>query len=68
MDPRWRMWKVDLLDVLWVLDDAFEPSEVAKLVPTSDMVLACSGYFEVEAFHSDFVVALVVMVNILSVV
>ena len=50
-----------------MLTNAFSPSEVAKLVPPLELVLVCWGYFEVEYFHSEFVVALVVMVKFVSV-
>ena len=61
------MFKADLLEVVWVLTDAFAPSEVANLVPPSELVLLCWGYFEVEDFHSEFVVTLVVIVKFVSV-
>ena len=51
-----------------MLTEVFAPSEVVKPVPPSEMVLVCWGYFEVEDFHSESVVALVVMVNFVSVV
>ena len=66
--PSWVMWKATILDVVWVLTEVFVPSEVAKPVPTLDMVLVCWGYFEVEDFHSESVVAFVVMLKCVSVV
>ena len=68
LNPRWVMWKAELLEMLRMLTDAFALSEVAKPVPPSEMVLVCWGYFEVDDFHSEFVVALVVMVQFVSVV
>ena len=44
----------------------FAPSEVAKPVPTSEMVLVCWRSFGVEYFHSDSVVASGVMEKIAS--
>ena len=67
VDLIWGMLKVDFLEVVWVLTDEFAPSEVAKPVPPSELVLVCWGNFEVEYFHSEFVVALVVMVKFVSV-
>ena len=61
------MLKSALLEVVWVLTDVFKPSEVAKSVPSSELVLVCRGYFEVGDFHSKSVVALVAMVKFLSV-
>ena len=55
MDPSWAVWKDAILEAVWVLTDAFVTSEVAKLVPPSELVLVCCGYFEVEYFHSEFV-------------
>ena len=67
VDPIWGVLKAALLEVLLVQIDAFSPSEVAKPVPTSELVLVCWGNFEVEYFHSEFVVALSVMVKFVSV-
>ena len=67
MDPIWGMLKASLLGVLWLKTDVYTPSKVAKPVPTSDLILVCWGYFEVEYFHSDFIVVLVVMVKFISV-
>ena len=67
VDPSWGMWKATMLEAVWVLTEEFAPSEVEKLFPPSELVLVCWGYFEVEDFHSKFVVALVVMVNFVSV-
>ena len=61
------MWKAEVFEVLWVLNGLFAPSEVTKPVPPSEMVLVCWGYFEVEYFHSESVVVLVVMVKFVSV-
>ena len=66
VDPSWYMWKDTLLEAVWMLADVFAPSEVAKPVPPSELVLVCWGYFEVEGFHSEFVVALVVMVKFVN--
>ena len=63
MDPIWAMWKDAVLEVVWLLTELFVPLEAAKTVPPSDMVLVCWGYFEVEDFHSESVVALVAKVN-----
>ena len=63
VDPSWGMLKAALLEVVWVRTDAFAPSEVAYTVPLSDLVLVRWGYFEVEDFHSEFLVASVVMVK-----
>ena len=47
--------------------DEFAPSEVVKPVLPSDLLLVCWGCFDVEEFHSEFVVALVEMINFVSV-
>ena len=67
VDTSLGVLKAALLEVAWVLTDAFAPSGFAKTVPTSEMVLLCWGYFEVEDFHSEFVVTLVVIVKFVSV-
>ena len=67
MDPIWGLLKAALLEVVWVQTDVFAPPEVEKLVPHSDLVLVCWVYFEVGDFHSEFMVALVVMVKLVSV-
>ena len=68
VDPIWIMCKAELLDVVWVMTEVFEPSEVAKPVPTSELVLICWGFLEVEYFHSESVVALVARVKFVSMV
>ena len=68
LDPSWLMWTAAILKVVRVLTDAFSPSEVAKTAPLSELVLMCWGHFEVENFHSEFVVALVVTVKSVSTV
>ena len=50
------------------MTELFVPSEVAKTVPPSEMVMVCWGYFEVEDFHSESVVELVAIVEFVSVV
>ena len=57
LDPSWVMQKSAVLEVVWVLTEVFAPSEVTKPVPPSELVLVCWGYFEVEYFHSESVVA-----------
>ena len=47
--------------------DVFAPLEVAKPVPPSELLLVCWGYFEVEDFHYDIVISLVVTVKFVSV-
>ena len=66
--PSWVMCKDAVLEVVWFLTEVFVLLEVEKPVPPSEMVLVCWGYFEVDDFHSEFVVALVVMVQFVSVV
>ena len=68
VDPSLMMRKVAVLEVVWVMTEVFAPSEVEKLVPPLELVLVCSGYFEVEDFHFESVVALVVMVKFVSLV
>ena len=51
-----------------MLTEVFAPSYVAKPVPPSELVLVCWGYFEVEDFYSESVVAVVVRVKFVSVV
>ena len=68
VDTSLGVLKAALLEVAWVLTDAFAPSGFAKTVPTSEMVLLCWGYFEVEDFHSEFVVSMVVIVKIVNVI
>ena len=68
VDLSWLVCGAYLSEVFFVLTDAFASSEVAKSVPTSELVLVCWGYFEVEGFHSVFMIALVVMVKFVSVV
>ena len=67
VDPSWGALKAAILEVVWVWTDEFAPLEVEKPVPPLGLVLACWGNFEVEDFHSEFVVALVVMVKFASV-
>ena len=68
MYPIWVMRKSAVLKLMWVLTEVFAPSEVAKPVTPSELVLVCWGYFEVEAFHSKSVVAVVVREKFVSVV
>ena len=68
LDPSWVMWKAIVLEVVWVLNEVFVPSEVAKPGPPSELVLVCWGYLEVEDFHSESVVAVVVRIKFVSVV
>ena len=67
MDPSWGVLKYALLEAVWLLNDVFSPSDVVKPVPPLELVMVCLGYFEVEYFHSDYVVSLLVMVKNLSV-
>ena len=67
-DPSWLIRKAEILEVVWVPTEVFVPSEVAKPVPPSELVLVCWGYFEVEDFHSESVVAVVVRAKFVSVV
>ena len=67
VDSSWVMWKATVFEVVWVLTEVLTASKVVKPVQPSEMVLVCWGYFEVEGFHSEFVVALVVMVKFVSV-
>ena len=68
MDPRLVMWKSAVLELVCVMTEVFAPLEVAKTGPPSEMVLVCWGYVEVEYFHSESVVSLVVMVKFVSAV
>ena len=51
-----------VLDVVWVITEVVLPSDSAKLVPPSELVLVCWGYSEVEDFHSESMVAVVARV------
>ena len=44
------------------------PSEVAKLVLTSELLLVCWGYYNAEKFHSESVAAVLARVIFVSVV
>ena len=68
VDPSWVMWKAGFLEVVWVLTELFATLEVVKPVPPLEMVLVCWGCFELEDFHSEAVVAVVVRVNFFSMV
>ena len=56
VDPIWGVWKAALLTAMWVLN-----------VPPLELVLVIWECSEVEDFHSEFVVALTIMVKILGV-
>ena len=56
------------MEVVWVLDESVSPSEFAKPVPPSELVLVCWGYSEVEDFHFESVLAVVARVKLLSMV
>ena len=66
--PSWVMRKAVVLEVVWVPDEVFTSSEVAKIVPPPDLVLLYWGYFEVENFYSKSVLAVVARVKFVSVV
>ena len=51
-----------------MLTEVFAPSEVVKTVPPLELVLRFWRYFEVEYFHSESVVAVVVRVIFVRVV
>ena len=51
-----------------MLAELFALLEVAKTVSLSDLKLVCWGYFEVENFHSESVIAVVARVKFVSVV
>ena len=68
VDPIWVMWMAAVMELVRVLNEVFSSLEVAKTVPPLEMVLICWGYFEVEYFHSESVVALVLMVKFISTV
>ena len=68
VDPVWVMWMAAVMELVQVLNEVFATSEVAKTVPPLEMVLISWGYFEVEYFHSESVVALVLMVKFISTV
>ena len=57
------MCKVALLEAVWVLTIVSAPSEVAKMVPTSDLVLVFWWFLVVEDSHFDSMVALGVTVK-----
>ena len=62
------MSKPAVLEVVRVLTEVSAPLEVAKMFPLLELVLLCWGYFEVEDFNSESMVALVVRVKFVSVV
>ena len=66
--PSWGVFKADILEAVWVLNLVFPPSEVAKPVPPSELVLVGWGYSIVQYFHSESVVAVVARVKFISVV
>ena len=45
VDISWGMLKAAFLEAVWLLIDVFAPSQVAKPVPPSELVLVCWGYF-----------------------
>ena len=57
------MWKEVVLEVVWVPAKLVAPSEVAKPVPPSGLVLVCWGYSKPENFHSESVAAVVARVK-----
>ena len=68
MGPSWVMQKDLFLEVVWVPDDLVAPSEVAKLVPPSEVLLVFWGYSDPEIFHLESVAAVMARVIFVSVV
>ena len=68
LDPSWLMWKAIDLEMVWLLAELVALLEFAKLVPPSELVLVCWGYYEVEVFHSGSVVAVVARVKFVNIV
>ena len=68
LDPSWVMCKAVLLEVVWVPVEVISPSEFAKLVPPSELLLVCWGYSDPEKFHFESVAAAVARVRFVSVV
>ena len=68
VDTSLGVFKAALLEVAWVLTDTFAPSEFAKTVPPSEILLVCWGYSDPENFHSESVAAVAARVIFLSMV
>ena len=67
MYPSWVMWKAVVLEVIWVPAEVIVPSEVAKLVPPSELLLVYWGYSYPKIFHFESVAAVVARVRCASV-
>ena len=68
LDSSWVVWKAVVLEVVWVPSEVVAPSDVAKLVPPSELLLVCWGYSDPENFHFESVAAVVARVRFVSVV
>ena len=66
LGPIWVMWKAVVLEVVWVPAYLVAPSEVAKLVPPSELLLVCWGYSDPENFHFESLAAVVTRVRFIS--
>ena len=67
LDPSWVMWKAVVLEVVWVPAEVVVTSEVAKLIPPSELLLVCWGYYDPGNFHFESVAAVVTRVRFVSV-
>ena len=66
LDPNWVMCKAVFLEVVWVPDEVVLPSEVAKPVPPSEMILIFWGYSDPENYHSESVAAVVARIRLVK--
>ena len=57
LDSSWVVWKAIVFEIVWVPDVVVAPSEVAKLIPPSKLLLLCWGYSDPENFHVESVAA-----------
>ena len=48
--PSWVMRKAVVLEVVWVPDEVFTSSEIAKIVPPPDLVLYAGDILKLRIF------------------
>ena len=66
--PSLVMWKVVVLELVWVPAELVAPSEVEKPVPTLGLILVFWGYSDPENFRSESMAAVVTRIIFVSVV
>ena len=50
LDSSWVVWKAVVLEVVWVPAEVVAPSDFAKLVPTSEILLVCWDILKLNIF------------------